>query len=102
MLSWNNTRSKNSSDVKTASNEDLETYIEMTKMFIKELRISPKYKASVNNQLLNSLRIINGEPIVKAGPATNYQKLLHWLPRMVEPHQVQPVVVRGNIDSAHY
>ena len=31
-------------DVKTASNEDLETYIEMTKMFIKELRISPKYK----------------------------------------------------------
>ena len=81
---------KNSSDVKTAKNEDLETYIEMTKMFIKELRISPKYKASVNNQLLNSLRIINGEPIVKARPTTNYQKLLHysylaWL----EPHQVQ-------------
>ena len=70
------------SDVKTASNEDLETYIEMTKMFIKELRISPKFKASVNDQLLNSLRIINGKPIVKAGPATNYQKLGHWFPSM--------------------
>ena len=70
------------SDVKTASDNDIKTYIEMTKLFIQGLITSFRYKANVNDQLLDSLRIINGEPMVKAGPATKHQKRWHGLPSM--------------------
>lgn len=52
--------------ISTANDTDITKFIKVTKLFIEALQNDPKFKASDNNELLNSLRIINGEQIVDA------------------------------------